>query len=384
MLWRETAAPANDHLRSAWTLVEEHRAKLVQLAQEVYMVLCRDQLYGQQNKKVDSKAEHGQTQRLTLERKMHTNHDLLVNWLRDYDNARLAVQWLERYYGVLLRRHQLSEEMQTLRQETSKLESTTGTDSTLREQRLQLLRQRVAEVADELHKNVDAVYQLRKDSLAVGLQYLDANASGYIEPEDMPQLTAEIFTRLDLKQRHKISTQDLQKAVDTMTERARNLHGQVEELQCELQALHDEKRQLETKAIDSKVQLRAEGLQVEILKKTAQTEKLIKEQQDQEDVLRDIYTMFQKGFPEAIFKRLGQKLPGVSPVQELEGIERQFRDLQLDENLRRERDNDLAEHVRKTTELERVKSEPRESVAAEVEKSEVVKSGALQLEKQNT
>lgn len=63
------------------------------------------------------------------------------------------------------------------------------------------------------HQIFESLAQNDRESLNVGLAFLDANCTGKIEPSDVPDLTAAMFNKLDVDNSHDITPDELQRAV---------------------------------------------------------------------------------------------------------------------------------------------------------------------------
>jgi len=165
------------------------------------------------------------------------------------------------------------------------------------------------------HEGVVAVKkeakQLQRESLAVGLQYLDVNQSGSIEPADQPQLRSELFSRLDIRHKHKIAESDLQSAVDKMEKNVQQCQQRVYEAEADLTKLVEERdRQLHLLAADpsdsERKRAKIEQMNVDIQRRQEHVLQLKRDKDREKTFLRDTYSMFQRAFVESLFDKLGR------------------------------------------------------------------------------
>jgi len=188
------------------------------------------------------------------------------------------------------------------------------------------------------HKNVsEATKQaqaLRRESLVVGLKYLDTNMSGSIEPEDMPGLSADLFSRLDARNKHKISSSDLMAGVDKMEKTIDTANARIADLHRDIDKL-DEERQGVLMGVDEtpeKRSLRAEQLALNIKSIQETVQQCVAERDKEDAYLRQTYALFQHGFVESLFAKLGSGDAGakghyVALSGDLEQIEQKMKNL---------------------------------------------------------
>jgi len=186
----------------------------------------------------------------------------------------------------------------------------------------------------------------------VGLLHYDKNHSGSIEPSDM-ELSADLFSRLDVSKQHKISPRDLTTAIDQMEKQIDMLNHKISEAQLEVKRLEEERDKVvasitnepeSSEELDEKLRklhqrrLKAEELEVEIKKKLEHSANLMRERAREEAMLNETVGVFRRGFVESLFLKLGGKgAPTAEHTrryemmsEELERIERQLRALQLE------------------------------------------------------
>jgi hypothetical protein len=94
----------------------------------------------------------------------------------DFDNARMAIQWLQRHFDLLVTRRTLGREICRINMRILAIQKQAPSEDTLEE--LRHLRARLNWAHNGVNGAVKQAQQLRRESLAVGLQYLDTNHSG--------------------------------------------------------------------------------------------------------------------------------------------------------------------------------------------------------------
>lgn len=70
-----------------------------------------------------------------------------------------------------------------------------------------------------------------RDSLGVGMNFLDASLSGYLEVTEVPDLTAKLFNLLDVKHKGRISHENLQECVNSLCARLDTFQTRIQRLQ---------------------------------------------------------------------------------------------------------------------------------------------------------
>jgi len=137
----------------------------------------------------------------------------------------------------------------------------------------------------------------QREALNVGLKYLDANSSGFIEPTDIPTLSVSAFTALDKDGDQKISPQELQTFLDQTTSKIR-------EKELKLVALKEKKEKAKSNACSSMVEASvnygsdAEQIHQQITSLTTDIRQL-------KNMLNQVYSVFHKGFSENVYGRVG-------------------------------------------------------------------------------
>jgi len=198
-------------INEKYAFILDHLHKLVQGAEENYMILCKENWMKSQQSKINTSHPSGPTSKAEYDRRIHENATFLNGRLNDFDNARMAIQWLQRHFELLMQRRALGREITHINFRIKQLQSEKPSDATVDE--LRQLRQRLNFAHVGVSNATRQARQLRRESLEVGLQYLDTNNSGSIEPDDQPQLSAELFSRLDTRNKHRIRPRDLQGAL---------------------------------------------------------------------------------------------------------------------------------------------------------------------------
>jgi len=182
--------------------------------------------------------------------------------------------------------------------------------------------------------------------------HYDKNHSGAIEPSDM-ELSADLFSRLDVSKQHKIAPRDLTSAIDQMEKTIDSYNSKSADAQRELRRCEEELQRVisadaevamtaeELEDKQKKLQqrrLKAEEIEVEIKKKQEHLAHLTREKAREESMLNETVGIFRRGFVESLFLKLGGKgAPTAEHTrryemmsEELERIERQLRSLQLE------------------------------------------------------
>lgn len=68
-------------------------------------------------------------------------------------------------------------------------------------------------------------------SLSVGMFFLDASLSGYLEVSEVPDLSAKLFNLLDTKHKNRISHENLQECINHFCTRLDNMAARTQFLQ---------------------------------------------------------------------------------------------------------------------------------------------------------
>jgi len=230
----------------------------------------------------------------------------LLKDLGHWDNARGAILWLERHFDLLVQRRMLAREITHIGNRIQVLQTEVPSQDSLDE--IRHLRDRLGVAHEGVGSAKAAAKHLQRESLVVGLQYLDFNQSGSIEPADQPQLSSELFSRLDVRHKHRITSADLHAAIAKMKKRVEEYQQRVIEAEADLAKYTDALHSYKADPNDSdKKRLRIEQLNVEIKKKQDAILQVRQEKAREKTFLRDTYGMFQRAFVESLFAKLGRR-----------------------------------------------------------------------------
>jgi hypothetical protein len=266
-----------------------------------------------------------------IETRIRQNNELLLAQSANFDNAKYALQWLQKHFSLLLTRHTLSREIFECNTQLSRLQM----EPQSRESRSQMTsyRNRLHNARTAVNNTTQYAQQVRREALGVGLQYLDSNMTGFIEPSDVPSMSADLFTRLDFRNKHKISVSDLQNAVDRMEKNIDVQTKRIVEGQGELRHLEDQYNSITDAETNDKSRTRSESLHAEILKKHEHLNALILQRDFEENMVRETWSLFQRGFVDSLFNKfrirddMRSQYEGL--VGDLDEIQRHMRDLEL-------------------------------------------------------
>jgi len=184
---------------------------------------------------------------------------------------------------------------------------TGGSEHSLQEMRA--LRTRLTNSHKTMIEHMHRAMALRRESLVIGFKFLDANNSGSIEASDMPNLSTEIFSRLDRRNKHVISPKDLLKGVDGMEKNVETFNTRITDSLKEINKMEDDRQNLVAEhshdANPEKWHMKSEEIAVAITKKQADMWSIIAERDREEAMLKETYTVFQQGFVDSLFTKLG-------------------------------------------------------------------------------
>jgi hypothetical protein len=266
----------------------------------IYKLLQKLVKNGEENFKLRSKIHFLNDQlknqkpvaKIQCEQRIEKLTETLTNSLGRYDNATTAINWLKRDYELGFQMMRFNDELRMAKAqfERAKTEEIERAKSGEFEKRLK-------ELKTEKEKLMDAKIEHEREALSVGLAYLDANLSGYLEPEDVPDMTAELFTKLDANRDNRISRQELQEFISRSSQDIFSLTNKAEELASERQRLVS---QIESSHGDKRAELEAE-----LVRKDNEFQALEKQLQSVKQVSQDVYTIFHRAFTEHVFKKLG-------------------------------------------------------------------------------
>jgi len=264
------------------------------------------------------KSQHGhakdKTQRkLNLERRMEENQQALASALGAHDNARAGVVWLQKQYDLGLSMIKLKNEL-THKHDQLEALAAANLPPKETENKKGVINHQMKQISDNLIAADKQQRALRKESLDVGLKYLDANCSGSIEPEDVPTMTAELFNMLDINKNHAITPAELQEAVSKM-------EANLDDLRSRRDALKDAHTKLEHKrmGVDDKGKTKVkvsltkccsaqedvqEQTEVEMAMNEQKQMKLEHDIDQQLKVLQEVFRVFESSFTMNVFSKL--------------------------------------------------------------------------------
>jgi len=295
-------------LREKFVLILQYLGKLVHAAEENYMLVCNLHYMKRVIGKINTDLPNGLTMKSQAEKRMSENNTLLNNSLMDFDNARTAVHWLQKHFDLLIQRQMVVREMNDTQAEMHRIQTTSGVGDDISSE-MKRLRERLWGAHKNLMDHMHKAMALRRESLVIGFKFLDANNSGSIEPRDMPNLSTEIFSRLDRRNKHLISAKDLLAGVDSMEKNIDTFNTRITESLKEINKLENDRQTwVSSHMADTnreKVRVKSEEMSVGITKKQADLWAVIGERDREEALLKETYTVFQQAFVDALFNKLG-------------------------------------------------------------------------------
>jgi len=230
--------------------------------------------------------------KVQCEQRIEKLTEILTNSLGRYDNATAAIQWLKRDYELGFQMMRFNDELRMVKSqfEHAKIEET-------ERPKIGEFEKRLKELKTEKENLMDAKIDHEREALSVGLAYLDTNYTGYLEPSDVPDMTAELFTKLDANRDNKVSRQELQEFISRASQDIFSLTNKAEEMASERQRLVG---QIEASHGDKRAELEAE-----LARKDHEFQALEKQIQSVKQSSQDVYTVFHRAFTEHVFKKLG-------------------------------------------------------------------------------
>jgi Ca2+-binding EF-hand superfamily protein len=188
-----------------------------------------------------------------------------------------------------------------------------------RSRRMEMFTKVSSDDPQTIRKELDATFlklirrknQHERDSLLVGLAFLDTNFQGSVEPEEVRDLPTRMFNRLDTAKDGKISQDELVKGCQTMTDR-------IAQIQNQINKLHQDKEttlmpRLSALRHDGKLR-EAEQAEVDLMRLEEQMDSLNNEMQAEQENLGLVYVVFKNAFTLNVFDRIGgsakEKLEG--------------------------------------------------------------------------
>jgi len=209
---------------------------------------------------------------------------------------------LIKHFNLLMTHRQIGREVFEISSRIVALQSAGRTDAGRHE-----IDQLCARLGDARNRQADVFKQageLRRETLTLGVRFMDLNMSGAVEPEDRPQISAELFSRLDVARKHRFTAADVQSAVSSMEKNILRLDNHLIDLNKDLNKLyHDQNNIKETNA--EKFRLRHDKIQTELNNRRAEITKTTTERNREDMFLRETFAFFQECFTQALFTNLG-------------------------------------------------------------------------------
>jgi hypothetical protein len=170
-------------------------------------------------------------QAIAIEKNLQDLRKRLTQNLNSFDVARATVKWLLRDYELVRGLVKLQEQRRVLDEAPPHLDA-------------EGLATETKKADAEVERQMQAIRENDRDSIVVGLNFLDKNNSGFIEPSDLPELPADAFNAMDVDKSHKISPSELKRAVSTAVKnfedsgrKLKSINVQIQNHQQRLQAL---------------------------------------------------------------------------------------------------------------------------------------------------
>lgn len=162
------------------------------------------------------------------EQEMARAHEGVRESLAHFDVARATYKWLRRDYTLVTNLLELQDQQQNA---STQLRGLEGEEKEKMETEL-------SDIKTKQAKGLDLLIDNDRDSVLLGLYFLDANMSGSIEPDDLPCLTAQQFIALDLDRSHAITPSELSRAIKTTLIANKNEQTQKVALEAEISREH--------------------------------------------------------------------------------------------------------------------------------------------------
>lgn len=231
--------------------------------------------------------------RLEADKRLATFDRDLHEGLHAYDNARGAIEWLKAECILQFDRMNIEQEITEL----------AGVEEQGRAKSLKTLQLK----QDKLDKRET---EQKRQLMAVSMHYHDRNFSGFIEPEDMPGLSATLFSLIDVNKDHRVSADELDRAFSKLGDRIKLNQTELAKLEQKGQGLE---LQMATLDKDTEEQRKMrEDLQVKILRNVEAIDSCTQHHEQLTQWMQDIHHHFED---DGFVNDLRQKL------QDLEGLD---------------------------------------------------------------
>lgn len=269
------------HLLRRAIEVEKYRVKLQLLRREM-----------------DDEKEKSPTIAHELEHRLRnaemTYNEFVANW----DHGKFAYEWLLQEYLLCLQMTKVHEKIHHLFDKR-------GEDIT---SDLKKLRQEEEDIAVKWNQH-------EKEALSVGLAFLDSKRRGGVTPKDLPDISANIFLKLDLNKDQKISPSDLQSALSQMSQKSDDIWLEQARLQrekAELGIKYEQLLQAHKDKDDDHARFKLEEAKVNVERKAEELAKTHVAYLNHRDEFQQAFEVFRESFIQNVF---GSLQIGVDDVQ---------------------------------------------------------------------
>jgi hypothetical protein len=213
--------------------------------------------------------------------------------LAHFDNARAAETWLKRDYKFSFNECQVLGELGVAIRKAQKLEQapkSKNDDEVAEEEELKQARAKVNELRGRKRNLQEELSTLRFSAMTVAFRYLDKNFSGWLEPEDIPELGSGNFSKLDINNNHRVSVVEFEKSFRDMREAIAKLD---DDILRKGRGAEDMAEQQQRAVRDSHT---GTSQAVSLAEKEENLERMREERSRRVTELQDIAEFFQKGF----------------------------------------------------------------------------------------
>lgn len=233
-------------------------------------------------------AKLSQTQSLSLQKIYDDSAIALENALRNFDNARNAVGWMYSDYELQIalfrcRHHLLL--VRKARQQHGLQPQNVASNTYMAnlDQVLFQLQERYNQLHSELQQN--ELY-----CILVALSFYDRTQKGYLIPQDVPEMSASMFSLLDVNNDRSITPDDLQKSIVQLNDRLASTRVTINRIAEENDIL----------ALKEKSELNS----MRMSENQDRIYKLRNEMDEDHKTLKAIYNYFHTGFARSAFNKL--------------------------------------------------------------------------------
>lgn len=275
---------------------------LVQQVGSLSVDNCKTRMKAVELCKKAAKTKRSPIEQLAIQDRQERLEGYLTEALGAYDNARSAIEWLTSDVRLHFEAQTIEHETKRIQAELQDLEHNMlplgSLDKEIREKK-------------KAHEKVKADREVHHQKLlVVALHYLDRNFSGYIEPSDMTDLSADLFNVLDKNNDHRISADELNQVLTTLAVKIQHAQQDIRSAESRFRTLQDEQKDLENQALglpnDESIKLKQEVNMVKLVHNEQHSTKLEQIKSDLEKTKSSIYKSFQQGFIEETLAKLKQ------------------------------------------------------------------------------